>query len=90
MEREDLSEDGCQAAQAVEFVRALRVQLLEMTSKLAWLERQAVIRRNARACAMRIEGAALRRDINEAQILIDRLQRRYLNGNKHHEQRRAM
>jgi hypothetical protein len=61
-----------------------------MTSKLAWLERQAVIRRNARACAMRIEGAALRRDINEAQILIDRLPRRYLNGNKHHEQRRAM
>ena len=29
------------------------------------------------------------RDINEAQILIDRLQRRYLNANKHNAQRRA-
>jgi hypothetical protein len=76
-------------AHAVELVRALRVQLAEMTSQLAWIERQDVTGRNARACAMRIEAAALRRDINEAQILIDRLQRRYLNANKHNEQRRA-
>lgn len=76
-------------AQAVEMVRALRVQLVEMTSQLAWIERQDVTGRNARACAMRIEAAALRRDINEAQILIDRLQRRYHNANKHNEQRRA-
>ena len=85
MGSEDLSVGECQAAQAVELVRALRVQLLEMTTKLVWVEGQDVTRRNGRACAMRTEGAALRRDINEAQILIDRLQRRYLNGNKHNE-----
>ena len=38
---------------------------------------------------MRIEAAALRRDIGEAQTLIDRLQARYLNAYKHNEQRRA-
>ena len=32
----------------------------------------------SRASAMRSEAAALRRDINEANILVDRLQRRYL------------
>jgi hypothetical protein len=64
---EDLSVvGGCQAAQAVEFIRALRVQLLEMTSQLTWIERQDVTGRNARACAMRIEAAALSRDIAEA------------------------
>jgi hypothetical protein len=73
----DLSVGGCQSAQAVEFIRALRVQLLEMNRRLAWIERQGVTRRDGRARAMRIEAAALGRDINEAQILIDRLQRRY-------------
>jgi len=34
---------------------------------------------------MRIEAAALRRDIGEAQILIDRLQSRYLNAYKHND-----
>ena len=77
MGREDLSVGGCQVAHASEFVRALRDQLLEMTRQLAWIERQDVTSRTGRACAMRIEAAALRRDINEAQILIDRLQRRY-------------
>ena len=86
---DDLSVGGCQAAQAVEFLRALRVHLLEMTSRLAWIQRQHVTGSNARACAMRAEGAALRRDINEAQILIDRLQRRYLRANKQNEQRRT-
>ena len=77
-------------AQAVELVRALRAQLVRMTGRLAWIERQDVTTRsNGRAWAMRVEVAALRRDINEAQILIDRLQRRYLNANKHNEQRRA-
>jgi len=70
-----------QAAQALELVRALRHQLDEMTSQLAWVKRQDVTRRNGRACAMRLEAAALRRDIQEAKFLIDRLQRRYLNGN---------
>jgi len=69
---------GRQAAQAVEFIRTLRVQLLEMTSQLTWIERQDVTGRNARAYAMRVEAAALRRDIAEARVLIDRLQRRYL------------
>ena len=87
MRSEDLSVGECQA---VEFIRALRVQLLQMTRQLAWIERQDVTTRsNGRAWAMRVEAAALRRDINEAQILIDRLQRRYLNANKHNEQRRA-
>ena len=68
-----------QAAQAVELVRALRHQLHEMTSQLAWAERHGV-GRNRRACEMRMEAAALRRDIQEAQFLIDQLQRCYLNG----------
>jgi hypothetical protein len=70
----------CDVAQAVELVRALRDRLHEMTTQLAWVERQDVTGRNGRACAMRMEAAALRRDIQEARTLIDRLQRRYLNG----------
>jgi len=85
----DGSVGGHQAAQAVKLVHALRVQLLEMTSQLAWIERQDVTRRNARALAMRLEAAALRRDINKAQILIDRLERRYLNSNGHAQPRPA-
>lgn len=87
---------GWQAAQAAEFTRALQVQLREMTSQLAWIERQDVTGRNARTCAMRIEAAALRRDIQEAQVLIDRLRRRYLDGDERipqhpaGRQRRAM
>jgi len=83
--REDLSVGGWQAAQAVEFIRALRVHLLAMTGQLAWIERQNVTPRKGRACARRIEAAALRRDIGEAQILIDRLQSRYLNAYKHND-----
>ena len=70
-----------QVAQALELVRALRHQLHEMTSQLAWVKRQDVTARNGRACAMRLEAAALRRDIQKAQALIDQLQFRYLNGN---------
>jgi hypothetical protein len=72
----------CQAAQAVELVRALRQGLREMTKRLAWVERQDVTARNGPACAMRTEAAALRRDITEAELLIDRLQLRYLNGDE--------
>ena len=68
------------AAQALELVRALRDQLHEMTTHLAWVERQDVTSRNGRACAMRMEAAALRRDIEEAQFLIDRLLHGYLSG----------
>jgi hypothetical protein len=69
------------AAQAVQLVRALCDQLHEMTRQLARLERQGVLGTNGRASAIRCEAAALRRDIHEAQFLIDRLRRRYLNGN---------
>jgi hypothetical protein len=64
------------------FIRTLRIQLREMTGQLALIERQHVTRRNARACAMRVEAAALRRNIAEARVLIDRLQRRYLTGDE--------
>ena len=70
--------DGRQGAQAVEFIRALRVQLLEMTSRLAWVERQGVTNRSSRE--LRLEALALRRDITESKVLIDRLQRHYLTG----------
>jgi hypothetical protein len=74
--------DEHDAAQAVELVRALCNQLHEMTRQLSRLERQGVIGTNGRASAtIRHEAAALRRDISKAQFLIDRLQRRYLNGN---------
>src|SRR5690349_11298680 len=74
----DGSVSGWQVIQAMELTRALRVQLVEMTMWLAWLERQDVAGRKDRARARRIEAAELRRDINEAQLHIDRLQRRYL------------
>jgi hypothetical protein len=75
------SVDERAAAQAVELVRALRDQLRGMTRQLTRLEGQAVTGANSRASAIRSEAAALRRDINEAQFLIDRLERRYLSGN---------
>ena len=42
----------CQAAQALQLVRALRHQFHEMTTQLAWVERQDVTARNGRACAI--------------------------------------
>jgi hypothetical protein len=75
------------AAQAAELIGALRHQLQEMTTELAWVEHHDVTGRNGRACALRMEAAALRRDIHEAQFLIDRLQRRYLNGDGKSETR---
>jgi hypothetical protein len=52
------------AAQAVELIRALCDQLHKMTDQLAWVERQDVTRRNGRACAMRLQAAALRRALS--------------------------
>jgi hypothetical protein len=75
--------DTHDAAQALELVRALRHQLHEMTIKLTWLERQAANSSTDRSSAIRSEAAALRRDIDEAQIYVNRLQRRYLNVNGH-------
>ena len=78
-----------EVAQARELVRAVRHELHEMTTELAWVERQEVTGRNGRACAMRMNAAALRRDIQEARALIDRLQRRYLSGDERIQQRPA-
>ena len=66
-----------EAAQALELVRALRLQLHLMTTRLAWVERQDVTGSNGRACALRLEAAKLCRDIKEAHALIDGLQRHY-------------
>jgi hypothetical protein len=76
----------CEAAQAVELARALRHQLHEMTTQLARVERQDVTGRKGRA--VRMEAAELRRDLKEAQMHIDRLQRRYLSGDARTRQRR--
>jgi hypothetical protein len=76
-------------AQAVELVRALRHQLVDLTAQLACVEREDVTRTNGRAREMRLEAAALRRDIREAQVLIDRLLRRYLSGDERTQQRPA-
>jgi hypothetical protein len=67
----------CQRAQAVELVHALCHQLHTMTSQLDRLERLGVTATHGRACAIRLEAAALRKDIREAQRLIDGLCRRY-------------
>jgi hypothetical protein len=69
--------DGRNAAQAMKLVRALREQLHAMSHRLVRLERQDVTGTNGRTSVIRCEAAALWRDIDEAQILIDRLQRRY-------------
>ena len=72
----------------MELVRALRHQLHEMAAQLAWVESQDVTRMNGSSharCAWK--QAALRRDIREAQVLIDRLQRLYLSGDERTQQR---
>ncbi|WP_424751463.1 hypothetical protein [Mycobacterium sp.] len=72
--------EDLQAAQAMKLISALRAQLNEMTTRLARVERKgATTRKSSVVSAMRFEAAALRRDIDEAQVLIDRLHRRYLN-----------
>jgi hypothetical protein len=64
-------------AQAVLLVRALCDLLHEMTQRLAWLDSRDATGSWARA--IRLEAAALRRDIVEARRHIDQLERRYLN-----------
>jgi regulator of replication initiation timing len=77
--------DARDAAQAFELVRALREQVHEMTTQLDRLQRQSLTSSISRAATLRSEIAALRRDINEAQMFISRLRRRYLpdNGDRH-------
>jgi hypothetical protein len=57
-------------AQAVVLIQALSEVRDELIARMTWLER--------RGC--RLDAAALRRDVNEAQAHITRLQRRYLGG----------
>ena len=64
------------AAQAAQLVRALRDQLREMTAQLTWADSRDVP--GPHGHATRLDAAALRRDIAEAQLHIDRLRRRYL------------
>ena len=70
-----------EAAQALKLIRALREVLDELTAELARVEGKAAMTRSkGMASAIRSEAAALRRDISEAQALIDRLRNRYING----------
>ena len=57
-------------AQAVVLIQALSDVRDEMIARMTWLERRGA----------RLDAAALRRDVNEAQAHITRLQRRYLGG----------
>ncbi|MGA7052379.1 MAG: hypothetical protein WBZ37_14120 [Mycobacterium sp.] len=66
----------CDPAQARELIRALCDHLREMTHHLARVESRLVP--GTHGHPMRLEAAALRRDIAEAQMHVDRLQRRYL------------
>ncbi|HTX94480.1 MAG TPA: hypothetical protein VME67_06320 [Mycobacterium sp.] len=87
--RRDNSVGGHQVAQAVKLIHALQFQLVEMGGRLAWIERQNVTHSHSQACALRSEAAALRRDIDEAQMLIDRLKRRYLSNEAHRNNMRV-
>ncbi len=75
------------AAQAAQLVRALRDQLREMTAQLAWADSRDVPGPHGQAT--RLDAAALRRDIAEAQLHIERLVRRYLLGDERPKQRRT-
>jgi hypothetical protein len=57
-------------AQAVLLIHALSDVRDELISRMTWLERRGA----------RLDAAALRRDVNETQAHITRLQRRYLGG----------
>jgi hypothetical protein len=70
----------CDPAQAAELIRALRDYLREMTGRQARVDGRDVLGTNGHAT--RLEAAALRQDIAEAQMHIDRLYRRYLSGDE--------
>jgi len=58
------------AAQAAQLIRALCEVRDKMIARMTWLEKHGA----------KLDAAALRRDIDEAQGHITRLQRRYLGG----------
>jgi len=68
----------CDPAQARELIRALCDLVRERTHHLSWIEGRDVPGTDGHP--MRLEAAALRRDIAEAEMHIDRLYRRYLSG----------
>jgi hypothetical protein len=75
-----------QTAQALALIRALRENLNEMSAQLAFIERKgAAAKSSSMVSATRLEAAALRRDMNEAQVLIDRLRSHYLTYDDHTE-----
>jgi hypothetical protein len=82
---EDLVMQECDRAQAAQLVRALCDQLREMTAQLAWADSRDTPGPNGHA--VRLDAAALRRDIAEAQMHIDRLQRRYPLSDERPQQR---
>jgi len=75
----------CDPAQAAELIRALRDHLREMTQHLARVEGRYVPGPDGHPA--RLEAVALRRDIAEAQMHVDRLQRRYLSDDERIQQR---
>ena len=75
----------CDPAQAVELIRALRDHLREMTQHLARVEGRYVPGPDGHPA--RLEAVSLRRDIAEAQMHVDRLQRRYLSDDERIQQR---
>jgi hypothetical protein len=64
-------------AQARQLIGALRDQLREMVPRLARAERDAIGGHTRVARARRLEAEELRRDVNHAQLLIERLHRRF-------------
>jgi hypothetical protein len=79
--------DQRDAAGATDLVRALRERLHEMTCRLARVERQGRPGTNSPGSALESEAAKLQRDISAAQILVNRLERLYLNSSGHAEPR---
>ena len=75
----------CDPAQAAELIRALRDHLREMTQHLARVEGRYVPGPDGHPA--RLEAVALRRDIAEAQMHVDRLYRRYLSDDERIQQR---
>ena len=75
----------CDPAQAAELIRALRDHLREMPQHLARVEGRYVPGPDGHPA--RLEAVALRRDIAEAQMHVDRLYRRYLSDDERIQQR---
>lgn len=77
-----------QTAQALALIRALREHVDEMRAQLAFVERKgAAAKSSSMVSATRLEAAALRRDMNEAQALIDQLRSHYMTGDDRTERR---